>query len=1345
MEPHPIETASLDRSTDTIGVAPLPADTPSWLAALLAAYPVHAIVPPRESEVQASEIQGHLQHVAFVAIVTAIERARPDLAGHAEIRLYQDWIAGNAGGSPHLYAAWFNLGAALTREGAPNRAAVAYCNARELNPTFCPAAVNLGLALEAMGQPDAALQTWGGAVQTDESRTTLLNHTARLMERLGRLNEAEAILRTSLLTDPAQPDAVQHWLHIRQKTCRWPVLATDIPGLPPAELLRQSGPLAALALTDDVDVQRELAASWIARKMPPAPIHLSAPEGYRHDRIRVGYLSSDFCRHAMSYLIAELFERHDRGRFEIFGYCATIEDGSDIRQRVLGAFDHHHIIRDLSDEQAARLIREDEIDILIDLNGLTAHTRLAVLRWRPAPIQATYLGFVGPVPLPELDYLLCDDFVIPPSQAAAYRPTPLRIARTYQANDSKRAIAGPLSRQDVGLPDDRFVLCCFSNHYKITEAMFAAWMSILCQADQAVLWLTADNAWSQANLRDGAARAGVAPERILFIERSSPELYMSRLGLADLFLDTFPYNAGTVASDAIRMQLPLLTLAGASFASRMAGSLLHLIGARQGIVDSLSEYVAVGTMLATDKHAYASYKRHFTGDAWKTTIGDIAGFTIEFEATLTQLMDKRVGQRTTLTDEQRPSLTTSDVPNASDPENADCGPKDFGVGRVENADFGLVELVTTAERMAQSGKAEISLGLYELWLRHHPADPLRHVAYFNQGTLLSQTGHPEQAAAAFAEAIRLAPTFLPSYINAGLALERLGRLDEAIGYWRQVADRLVPINGECIGHKTTALKHLARVFKNAGDVRRAEEVLRECLDIDPHQHDAIQHWIAVREMQCKWPVIAPWGKLTRSSLMAALSPLALAIHTNDPMFQLANAWRSFERDVIPSPVPRTAGRWSPPTPPTLPQRPLRIGYVSPDLREHAIGFLTAELFELHDRAKVEVFAYHSGRGAPDPLQARIKQTVDHWSDIVGWSDKQAARRIVDDEIDILIDLGGHTGDAPGAAFALRPAPVIVNWLGYPGSMGTPHHQYIIADETIIPPSYEKYYSESVVRLPCYQPTDRKRIIAETPSRREAGLPDRSMVYCCFNGTQKITPAMFRCWMAILARVPHAILWLLSCDAATDERLRQQATLHGISPDRLVFAARKRNAEHLARYPLADLFLDTSPYGAHTTASDALWMGVPVVTVAGHSFASRVCASLVRAAGLAELVCEEPDLYVDHAVELGTRPDMLVALRHRLQAGRDCCTLFDMPLLVRHLESLYEQMWDDYLSGRISEPDLTNFTVYNEIGGELDHESVGCPDLPAYERKYTIAVAYRDSVSAVPPDRRLWAGSGTRSR
>jgi predicted O-linked N-acetylglucosamine transferase (SPINDLY family) len=555
----------------------------------------------------------------------------------AVIALYTGWIAIRAPGSPDLHAAWFNLGTELGLAGNEAGAIQAYRTVLAINPGFAPAAVNLGLQLERHGNRKAALHVWAQALQPDDSRIALLNQQGRLREQTGDLAGAADALHASLLTRHDQPDAVQHWLHLRQKMCAWPVLADTIPGLARHDLIAQSGPLAALALTDDVPTQRAIAAGFIARKTHPKPA-LAPPDGYHHDRIRVGYLSSDFCSHAMSYLIAELFERHDRSRFEVHGYCASPDDGSPIRARVIAAFDQFTSVRSLSDEAAAQRIRDDEIDILIDLNGLTSGGRLQILRWRPAPVQATYLGFIGPVPLPELDFLLCDDFVIPPDIAGAYQPTPLAIQGLYQANDSKRVVGPPISRTEAGLPENRFVFCCFSNHYKISEHMFSGWMEILRQTGDAVLWLVDDNQWSRENLRMRAFVAGIDPSRLLFAGRTDPASYMARLAVADVFLDTFPYNAGTIASDAIRMGLPLLTLTGQSFASRMAARMLHAIGANAGVTDTLESYVSTAVTLATDQGVYAAYRAHFAETAWATSLGDIAGFTRHFEAALLRMV-----------------------------------------------------------------------------------------------------------------------------------------------------------------------------------------------------------------------------------------------------------------------------------------------------------------------------------------------------------------------------------------------------------------------------------------------------------------------------------------------------------------------------------------------------------------------------------------------------------------------------------------------------------------------------------------------------------------------------------
>ena len=406
-------------------------DDDTWLDTL-----VHDLATAPLSPARQNEVRHRLAVIPFTAILCAMDRARPQLTPVTEITLYEHWVACTETG-PLTCAAWFNIGVLHGTLGNRFASALAYRKALSLRPDMYSAAVNLGLLQEAAGRPDNALDTWKRADQPDEARIALGIQQGRLLEKTGRLQEAEQALRRVLLTSADQPDVLHHWVHIRQKTCLWPVTPTDIPGLPPETLMKSAGPLGILAMTDDIDLQREAAGAWIARKTAPAPRRLAPPRPYGHQRIRIGYVSSDFCSHAMSYLITELFERHDRARFEVFGYCSSAEDGSDLRKRVLAAFDHCRLIRDLADEQAAQVIRDDEIDILVDLNGITDGSRLGVLRWRPAPIQATYLGFIGPLPMPELDYMLADSIAIPPEHETDYQPAPLAIARSYQANDSQ--------------------------------------------------------------------------------------------------------------------------------------------------------------------------------------------------------------------------------------------------------------------------------------------------------------------------------------------------------------------------------------------------------------------------------------------------------------------------------------------------------------------------------------------------------------------------------------------------------------------------------------------------------------------------------------------------------------------------------------------------------------------------------------------------------------------------------------------------------------------------------------------------------------------------------------------
>ena len=608
--------------------------------------------------------------------------------------------------------------------------------------------------------------------------------------------------------------------------------------------------------------------------------------------------------------------------------------------------------------------------------------------------------------------------------------------------------------------------------------------------------------------------------------------------------------------------------------------------------------------------------------------------------------------------------------------------------------------------------------------------------YFNYGVALGAVQDRSGAINALRECTRLKPDFQPAHINLGRALEDAGQTGQAVSQWLTLCNNLALVNGESVTHKSTALQQMARVLETANSDAAAEDALKQSLDINVHQPEAIQHWISLRQRQCKWPVIVEWERVSRKDLNAGISSLSLACHADDPMYQLAQA-HDYAFNVVGMPARAT------PAQSNRNADKLRIGYVSSDLRGHAVGFAMTDVMETHDRENFEIFAYYCGIDRPDATQQRIKSAVDRWVDLTGLDDEHAAARIAADGVDIIIDLNGYTRDARTKVFARRPAPIAVNWFGFPGTMGTPYHHYIIADETIIPEADEIYYSEKVLRLPCYQPNDRNRpVAAHRPTRAEAGLPEDAFVFCSFNGMQKIKPRGFLRWMTILNRVPGSVMWMLGGGADACDRLRKVAAEAGVSPERLIFAENKPNPEHLARYPLADLFLDSLPYGAHTTAADALWRGVPIVTMPGRSFASRVCASLVRAAGVPELVCATPEAFIEEAVAYGTNPEKLAAVKAKLAMSLPTCALFDTPRLVGHLENLYRQMWNDFKRGALPIPDLRNLDVYHRIGTELDLENIEVLGDEAYVALYKEKLAERNAFYPIPPDERLWRADKT---
>lgn len=537
--------------------------------------------------------------------------AKGDPAG--SMALYRDWA--ERSGSPYAFVARFNLGRMVNDAGDLVGAEKIYREALAQQPNFPQALLNLGSVLERQARNDEAIACWQQAIAYIDAveppdpglQKHALNNLGRLLEQLHRYPEAEAMLARSLAVDPMQSEVIHHYVHLRQKQCEWPVYS-PLPGVSVDKMVEATSALAMLSAANDPALQLATAQRYVREKIPMNLPPLAPKQGYRHDKLRIGYLSSNLNLHAVTILTAEVYELHDRNRFEVYAFCWSPEDGTPMRQRIRAAMDHLIRIDQMTDQQAACAIREAEIDILVDLQGLTSGCRATILAHKPAPVAVSWLGFPGTSGLPGVDYIIADRYLIPEELARFYSEKPLYLPDCFQSNDRQRT-AGPLPlRATYQLPEDAFVFCAFNHNHKFSPEMFATWMRVLQRVPGSVLWLLADNETARTNLSRYAVEQGVAPARLIFAPRVHPAEYLARFQLADLFLDTLPFNGGTTASDALWMGLPLLTCSGLTFASRMAGSLLKAIGLPELITENFADYEALAVAMAHDRMRLAELR-----------------------------------------------------------------------------------------------------------------------------------------------------------------------------------------------------------------------------------------------------------------------------------------------------------------------------------------------------------------------------------------------------------------------------------------------------------------------------------------------------------------------------------------------------------------------------------------------------------------------------------------------------------------------------------------------------------------------------------------------------------------
>jgi predicted O-linked N-acetylglucosamine transferase (SPINDLY family) len=1257
--------------------------------------------------------------------------------------------------TPDHAEAYYNMGVAYQSMEQFIHAISCYRKVIEINPNHAKALNNLGSCLKDRGNTGEAFACFQKAAQLEENPETYFN-LGNIYKIRFMLQDAIACYRKVLQLKPDYAEAYANLFEQFQHVCDWTSpegmseqldrlnqmafdAGTKTPETPFLNISRQDDPAKNLAV----------AKSWIPHLQP---LDSSPSPKWRGKKITIGYVSDNFYNHPVAHLMLGLFGLHDRNRFKVICYATCKDDDSTYQNRIRQNSDAFENIRELNDAQAAQKIRDDGVDILVDLMGHTLNSRMGIFALRPAPVQLTWLGFPGTTGAVFFDYLIADKIVAPQEHAAHYSEKLLHLPNCYQINDHRQAIAEKnLNRADFGLPENTFVFCSFNQHFKIEPVMFDVWMNILKQVPDSVLWLIKRNELAPQNLRREAQIRGVNPERLIFAENLPKDEHLARHALADIALDTRIYNGHTTTSDALWAGVPAVGLLGNHFASRVSASLLSAIELPELIARNLSEYEALVLKLAKNPNELNRIRQKLAKNRLTAPLFDTPRFVKDLEGAYQWMLGTE--------EEQWYALGVSAYQQKKYAEAEDLfrkaishSPNNFeyhtslAAMLIEQGKFEDAAICCQKAIMLKSDHLPAYLNLGILFFKQNQVDkaiaafekaseidPNHPEMLYSMGAAHKAKGEPDKAIACYQKAISIRPNWAEAlyemgkayqaqndfenavscyeksfaikpgdalaYYNMANSLRTIKRFEHAIAYYRKSIE-LQPDNAEAHYHQGLAYQLQERLDEAISCYEKAVNLKPNHTDYSLaycvlyHQLQRICAWGKLKEMSDKIEYLTQKAIQTQTKTDEA--PFENIARCDDPAknFAVAKSWsRYYEQTAIKQDFSHDRKKAS---------EKIIVGYISGDFRKHPVAQLILGLFALHDRNRFKVICYSHGRNDGGVYRQKIEHDCDQFVDLQALSNTEAARRIYQDEIDILVDLTGYTMTARPEIFAMRPAPIQISYLGFPGTSGADFFDYILTDRIISPESDARYYSEKFVYLPnCYMITDHAQPVSDKHvCRADVGLPEHAFVFCCFNQNLKIDPTIFDVWMNILRQVPDSVLWLIRENETSEKNLRQAAIARGVNDQRLIF--RKKiplKDEYLAYLNLADMALDTKIVNGHTTTVDALWAGVPVIAILGNHFASRVSASILTAIGLPELIARNLQEYEALVLKFAQNPNELIRIRQKLAKHRLTESLFDTPRFVRNLELLYQQICQNFAAGKA--PVSLTLVAEKEIKRELN--------------------------------------------
>jgi predicted O-linked N-acetylglucosamine transferase (SPINDLY family)/predicted SAM-dependent methyltransferase len=1181
-------------------------------------------------------------------------------------RIKQAFGAGGTGGA---HAASYDLGRAAERVRRYDEAASHYRAALAADPDDAGCYYALAAVLKRLGRLGEALGAYQAAVARKPDDARLRVDFCIALMAAGQLDEARSEVELALALAPDLMEAHFNLGVIQHQSGRLDLAIVSVARaleLEPGNAGVHSNLLFILNYSAQHRPEEIYAAHrrFNARQVQP----VAAPEPDRNwpRKLRIGYVSADFRSHVVSSSMLPAFARHDRGRFEIYGYH-TYPESDEVTSALRGMTDNWLDCADHSDADLAAQIRADRIDILVDLAGHTAHNRLTMFALRPAPLQLTYLGYPNTTGMTAIDARITDAKADPPGEAERLHSE--RLARLPRSFLCYRP--GPDVYEAAPPRSGPVTFGCFNNFQKLSAGFFDAAARILRATPGSRLLLKAQPLGLPAvarRVRERFAAAGVDASRLELLgwERSV-EGHLATYRRVDIALDSFPYNGTTTTCEALWMGVPVIAVNGDRHAGRVGASILKTVGLDELLASNVDGYVDLAVRLAGDPQRLATLRAGIRARVEASALRDETGFARELEACYTALWEEKLRSR-------------APVPSA--PELAALWEAEHDAGEgaafVEAAGRAIGAGNDTAQlqfmvgcTMEDLGRPSDAVSAYQRALER---DPRHAKAANNLGCLQEAAGDLPAAARSYDQALAADPELGNARYNRAVVLRQQGRLADAEADLKRALAREP--------RQANWLEALAEVHLLQWRLDEAEAALRAALAIDPasargHFGLANTLMMAGRADEAE----ASFRRATdlQSDFAEAHSNLLLCLHYRKGaqaklLFDEHRAWAARYTAGLAS----TAGF---PAADRTPGRRLNIGYVSPNLHRHSVASFLEPLLASHDRSQVRVFCY-SGAGREDEVTARLKRLADEWRDLRGLSNDAVARLVRDDRIDVLVDLAGHTGGGRLPAFARRAAPVQVSWLGYPDTTGLAQMDYRLTDEVADPAGEaDGFHSEKLVRLPggflCYQP--------EAGAPAPGALPMSAggrVTFGCFNNLAKVTPDMVATWARLLKAVPGSRLMLKAHAlgaAGACRALTQGFAAQGIGADRLQLLGPEDSAAgHLGRYREVDIALDTYPYNGTTTTCEALWMGVPVLTLAGPTHVTRVGASLLTRLGLEKaLVARSADEYVAKAAALAGDAARLSALRAGLRERMRMSPLMDARAFAHSIEAAYRSAWDTW--------------------------------------------------------------------